>query len=68
MIYRRELEGEIWTALLNFSGRTVKLPSAAADLMPPGEPAVSNTGRRELEGGLLPWEGALFHQTGGKGA
>ncbi|MDR2618773.1 MAG: alpha-glucosidase [Treponema sp.] len=63
MIYSRELEGETWTALLNFSGRTVKLPFATAGVRSAREPAVSNTCRADLEGKLLPWEGALFHQT-----
>jgi oligo-1,6-glucosidase len=66
MIYRRELEGETWTVLLNFSGKTVKLPSAAAALMPCGEMELSSAGRADLEGRLLPWEGALFHRTSGK--
>ena len=61
MIYSRELENEVYTAALNFSGREITLgPVPAAVIRAAGRVAVSNTGRTEADGKLLPWEGLLF--------
>jgi oligo-1,6-glucosidase len=61
MIYSRELGGETYTAVLNFSGREITLGSVpAAVIKAAGRVAVSNTGRTEADRRLLPWEGLLF--------
>jgi oligo-1,6-glucosidase len=61
MIYSRQLGNETYTAALNFSGRKIKLaPLPAALVKAAGRVAVSNTGRTEAEGRLLPWEGLLL--------
>jgi oligo-1,6-glucosidase len=57
MAYRRSLEGESYTVLLNFSGREVTLPAA---LRSGGRLLVSTAGRAEIDDRLLPWEGALI--------
>jgi oligo-1,6-glucosidase len=59
MVYRRRLGNEAYTAALNFSSRKIKLHGK----MPfhfSGTLTVSNTGREDLDGILLPWEGLLI--------
>jgi oligo-1,6-glucosidase len=61
MAYRRELGDEAYTVLLNFSDRSVPLPELPFQGQAGGV-LVSNTGRKLLEGKLLPWEAALIKQ------
>jgi oligo-1,6-glucosidase len=57
--WRRELDGECYTTLLNFSGRDVRLPRRTLEFLK-GEMVIANTGRTELSGCLQPWEAALL--------
>ena len=59
MFYRRKLGGEVYTIALNFSSRTIKLPEKAMSLLI-GASIIASTGRKSLEGHILPWEGVLF--------
>ncbi|MDR0376187.1 MAG: alpha-glucosidase [Spirochaetaceae bacterium] len=63
--YNREGEDEVWTVILNFSGKRADLAgalrAAGADrgAGPGGVIAASNTGRTDLMGNLEPWEAAV---------
>jgi oligo-1,6-glucosidase len=65
--YKRELRDsgggvkEAFWVMLNFSGKTMKIPKAAAELK--GEVVISNTGRTKFDGGLLAWEGIILKYT-----
>jgi len=56
-VYQRKLRDEVYSVALNFSSRELRLPKKAALS---GTVLVSNTGRRALDGKLLPWEGILL--------
>jgi hypothetical protein len=56
LFYQRRLGDEVYTVGLNFSSQKKKLPKK---IVLKGTPVISNTGRAELDGYLLPWEGAL---------
>ena len=60
MLYQRKLQNEIYTIALNFSSSKIKLPKKAAGFIT-GTQLVSSTGRMELAGTLLPWEGVLLN-------
>jgi oligo-1,6-glucosidase len=57
MFYQRRLGDEVYTVGLNFSSRKKKLPKKTALQ---GTLIISSTGRTELNGYLLPWEGVLI--------
>ena len=59
MVYRRKLGDETYTIALNFSCRKAVLPKDTAVFFNT-PPLASNTGRTDLEGFLLPWEGVLI--------
>jgi oligo-1,6-glucosidase len=60
--YDREGEGEVWTVILNFSGKRPDLERAlrAAGTDGACEIAVSNTGRTNLTGKMEPWEAVVL--------
>jgi oligo-1,6-glucosidase len=65
--YDREGEDEVWTVILNFSGRRADLAGAlrkagidARPALAGGKVAVSNTGRTGLTGKLEPWEAVVI--------
>jgi oligo-1,6-glucosidase len=64
--YDREGTGEVWTVILNFSGKQGDLAGAlrAAGVQGPCEIAVSNTGRADLAGRLEPWEAVVVRRGG----
>jgi oligo-1,6-glucosidase len=57
MIYQRKLDGETYTAALNFSFNKVNPPKKFASLLL-GTQVVSASGMK-YEGSLLPWDGVL---------
>lgn len=58
MIYQRALDDNLYTVALNFSSRKVKVPKKLLDILT--KPTViSTSGRSEINGFLLPWEGFL---------
>lgn len=77
MVYRRTpVKGSpdpAYTIWLNFSGRTQSLPlpwlasavttEATSGPVAPARVVASNTGRRSLEGVLLPWEAVVVRET-----
>jgi hypothetical protein len=56
MLYQRNMGDEAYTVALNFSSRKKKLPKK---IVLQGTLVISNSGRTELSGYLLPWEGVL---------
>ena len=58
MIYQRKLGNETYTVALNFSSRKAALPKTAAAFFG-SAPLISGTGRTEMNGILLPWEGVV---------
>ena len=62
--YDREGEDEVWTAILNFSGKRADLAGALRTAGTGPDKgcaiAVSNTGRTELTGKLEPWEALVL--------
>jgi oligo-1,6-glucosidase len=61
MMYYRELNGEMFTVVLNFSSKEIKL-SKRAELFLLGKPLFSNTNRTNIDGKILPWEGILLKE------
>jgi oligo-1,6-glucosidase len=59
MFYQRKLGDNVYTIALNFSSKKLKVPGKAAPFMS-GSLVIANTGRKELDGELLPWEGLLI--------
>jgi oligo-1,6-glucosidase len=59
MIYRRKLESEIYTVVLNFSSGAVTPSRRTAEFLT-GTPVISSTGRKSPDGKMLPWEGFLL--------
>jgi oligo-1,6-glucosidase len=57
MCYQRRLGNEVYNIALNFSSRKKRLPK---DTVLQGTLVISNTGRAELNGVMLPWEGMLI--------
>ena len=58
MIYQRKLGDEKFYVALNFSSRKLKLSKNVLGFLQ-GKIIVTNTGRKELDALLLPWEAAL---------
>jgi oligo-1,6-glucosidase len=58
-IYERESDGRVYRVLLSFSKRPVKAPCG-------GSVIVSNYGRNEYDGTLMPYEAVLIDVTEGK--
>jgi hypothetical protein len=58
MIYQRKLENESYIVALNFSSDKIKFSKKIAGFLH-GTVCVSSSGRTELDGYLLPWEGCL---------
>jgi oligo-1,6-glucosidase len=63
--YERRLGEEAYRVILNFSGKTVKLPSPWT--VPAGRLIFSSAERKEAAEKLLPWEGVLLKLPGGGG-
>jgi glycosidase len=59
MMYKRVFGDESYTAVFNFSSQEIKIPKKAMPFLT-GEPVTFTTGRTEVNGILLPWEGMLF--------
>jgi len=59
MFYRRTLGDEEYAVALNFSSRKARIPDEVSGFFR-GKALVSSTGRTELNGTLLPWEGAVI--------
>jgi oligo-1,6-glucosidase len=62
--YSRELGDERWTVTLNFSQKSVRLPSAVPSALPgeasAGRGVLSNCGEGGQEGILRPWEARVY--------
>jgi oligo-1,6-glucosidase len=66
MVYRRERGGEVYTVLLNFSGKETKLPRPVQQVLSAentgattNQALISSTGRTAIGEKLLPWEGVM---------
>ncbi|WP_052297625.1 alpha-amylase family glycosyl hydrolase [Leadbettera azotonutricia] len=62
MAYRRELHGEAYVVLLNFSDKEIQLSKKARQAVEAwisGNAVISNTGRMATAGSILPWEGIM---------
>jgi len=59
MIYQRKLGEESYIIALNFSSRKARLPKKAFAYLS-GAILMASTDRKQLNGHLLPWEGALI--------
>jgi len=56
MFYQRRMGDEAYIIALNFSSRKKRFPKK---IVLQGTPVISNSGRTQLSGYLLPWEGVL---------
>jgi oligo-1,6-glucosidase len=59
MIYRRELNGETFTIVLNFSSKEIKLNKNTSNFLS-GKVIIANTNRTHIDEKIFPWEGLLL--------